>query len=289
MEAVENNWEEMSARLAITLCISLWLTLAGTAAIASEDNPWRMDSPAESPRYARPGDIIRGPDTPVWGMQGGMQAEQPYFDLNRNGLQRRDGSRQPQQRPAFGDNAAGSGAAEQRWPAQRDDGRYAYPVAGQRPAAPPADRQELDGGRQNEDYGYAGPSLDDRFGSGQGLAAPRYGDFPPFEGANRRDGSAAGAGLEFGGQYYGAFPPLEKKPAAQDRQQRWDQIGTATEDGRERTSEFANVPPSPVPDAAPDEAYPYMGLGRTPGYGAGTYGLPYDPLTLGIFGPGLLW
>lgn len=289
MEAVESNSEDRFVRFGIPLCVGLLLALGGTAAIASDDNPWRMESPAESRQYVRPGDVVRSPDTPVWGMQGDRQTEQPYFDLNRNGLQKRDGYRQPQQSPAYAGDAAGGRTVQGIWPAQPEGGRRAVPAPGQRPDTPPAERRVFDGGRLTEDYGYAGPDRDYGAGDGRGLTAPQYGDFPPLEGSNRRNGGGTGAGVEFGGQYYGAFPPLERKPAGQDRRQRWDQTGVTTESGRERTSEFANVPPPPVPDPVPDEAYPHAGYGVTPGYGAGRYGLPYDPLTMGIFGPGLLW
>lgn len=236
---------------AIAVCVGIVLTLGGAPAFASDDNPWRMDTPRDSRKITPPGEFGRNPNNPVWGARGQKQAVQPSYEDSNQGV-RGDNSRR--QQPAV--------------PAQND---------------------EFDRGRLNNDFGYAGTGQDGRHGSERDPNRAHYGEFPPPDGEERFEAGRDAGGVKFQGRYYGAFPPLVKKPAALDRQQWRDEAGRETGDQRQGTSTFTNVPPPPVPEPLPEGAYPSPGYGMPPGFGTGPYGMPYNPLMMGLWDPGLTW
>ena len=157
-------------------------------------------------------------------------------------------------------------------------------------------------GHRDEVYGYAGPQSGYQSG-------PRITEQMPA--------ARAGNGVQFGGKIYGAFPPTGARRDKIQSQNPPNIQGNVRGVQGQRSGAFANVPPPPIPDAAPRAQilpFPYVGYGRAQGYGTpygtriapnggngqpGSGGLNYGSrggptlsnpgIPSGVFGPGFMW
>lgn len=254
----------MLSRRNILFFVLLSLPVGIVPGIASDDNPWSMDEPADG--------------------------QQSYFDLSRD----RAGNWPDQ--GLQGDRYSGSeflsGKSEKR-----------KKITGNSPFDRRGRTGKSGSGHQEQLFGYAGPRPGaDQQGTSGGV--PRYGAYPPEDShsgksAGARQSAGETGSVRFGGKLYGAFPPGEEKPMNTERQE-WLAFKAQRERLRKRQSEaFSNRLPPPVPEPAPQQIRPYGGYGQLPGYGVygvpgaggvGQYGLlPVDPLVPGLMIPGLMW
>ncbi len=228
--------------------------------------------------------VIASDDNP-WSMDVPGEGQQPYYDLNGT---------------SSGGFVGGNQAIDSKIaPSTQMRGARANEsiVPKTLPGGEPMGWQSAPGkGHRDEIYGYAGPQSGSH-------AGPRITEQKP----------AAGNGVQFGGKIYGAFPPMGARTKNRQSQNPPIIQGNVRGVQGQRSGAFANVPPPPIPDAAPRAQilpFPYVGYGRAQGYGTriapnagtgppGSGGLSYgyrggptfsNPgMPPGVFGPGFMW
>jgi hypothetical protein len=240
----------------ILVLVVILLSSGNEMAIAGDDNPWSMDEP------------------------GGRQS---YYDLNSGET---DNAFLPQQKTV-------------------GQARHLALPSGKRPnestvskSVDPSGRKSWQSGPGKGDreqyFGYAGPEPRIHQRNVVPMDRSRFGKFPSLSGSG---GDKATAGMstrmngsvQFRGQSFGAFPPLDNRKVDRENQ-RGQAVWRDLQKRRQRPlSAFANVPPPPVPDPVPERVFPYAGYGRVPGvqvpYGTG---LAPDPGAFG-YGAGLVY
>ncbi len=234
--------------------------------------------------------VIASDDNP-WSMEVPGEGQQPYYDLNGMG----SGG-------FVGDNQAIGNKNAPRAPT-RNDGANESTIRKTIPGGEHMGWQSAPGkGNRDEVFGYAGPQSGSRVG-------PRITEQMPAT----RDGGS----VRFGGKVFGAFPPRGARSEKIQSQNAPNIQGRVRGDQGQQGGAFANVPPPPIPDAAPRTRilpYPYLGYGAAPGYGTpygtrnapdagaglpGSGGLNYGSrggptlsnpgMPPGVFGPGFMW
>ena len=229
--------------------------------------------------------VIASDDNP-WSMDVPGAGQQPYYDLNGTSIggfvegNQRGGNKIAPRAP-MKDDRANESIIPKSLPSGEHMGWQSAPGKGHR----------------DEVYGYAGPQ-----------SGPRILEQMPA--------ARTGNSVRFGGKIYGAFPPTGARTEKRRNQNPANIQGNARGVQRQQSSAFANVPPPPIPDAAPRAQilpFPY-GYGRTQGYGtpygtriapnagsapSGSGGLSYGSrggptlsnpgMPRGVFGPGFMW
>ncbi len=231
--------------------------------MASEDNPWRMDDPDQ-----------------------GVPSN--YTLNNRGGF---DGSKR-----AWGafpstsqeNRKSGYGSGETIVPKTRSGSAF---LKGTGVASQERTWQVAPGKTARDAFfGYAGPQPKK---AGKSRAAPRFGAFPPangrFEGTpSFRIIKPSQGGIQFGGKFYGAFPPLGGRARQRQRQQK---LFRQKKHHLRQLPDvaFPNILPPPVPAPLPEQGSvsPYPGaalpLGVPPFTGGGLGRYYQNP---GLFGYG---
>ena len=226
-------------------------------AIASDDNPWSMDEPADQ--------------------------QQPYFDLSTGGA---GGSFARDQKSDHGPQSRFLGKSDR---ANETIIPKSYPLGGSAAAGQGAQKSD-----KEQYFGYAGPQPKIGQGHFGPTDSSQFGAFPPARsgGYNKKRSAGTGGsgkGVQFGGKSYGAFPPKEAAPVDAIQQQWQAFLKSRANSQRNKSSAFANVAPPPIPEPVPQSSYSYRGYGTriAPGYGASGYGLGgYGPGGLGAgYGP----
>jgi len=239
------------------------LLLGSGRLMASEDNPWRMDDPDQGVPFNytlnNRGDFESSKR--AWGAFPSTTQE------NRNSGSGSGETIVPKTR---------SGSALSKGTGSASQGRT-WQVAPGKTA-------------RDEIFGYAGPQPKK---AGKSQAAPRFGAFPPanghLEGApSFRMIKPSQGGIQFGGKFYGAFPPLDDRASQRQRQQR---VFRQKKNSLRKLPDvaFPNILPPPVPAPVPEygplSPYPRAALPfEMPSATGSSVGRTYqDP---GLFGYG---
>ncbi len=210
----------MSSFGVIIFAILTMLFLGSGGAVASDDNPWRMDDTDQ-------GD----PSSFRLHKRGGQEGLKPAWEGGSIGSQNGAPGHRPGETivPKTGAGGADHFPQERTW--QVGPGKTA----------------------RDEIFGYAGRQPEE---TGERQAPSRFGAFPPANGRfettpSFRTIKPSQGGIQFGNKFYGAFPPLDDRASKRRRQQRPPGQNKYHRQMPPRVT-FPNILPPPVPAPLPE-------------------------------------